>query len=107
MERMRCLVDSNVDAALFIQACEHSIIKDTRKAEMAVREQNSFEIVTNASNIARRANRIIQVASQEIENSEDATYIKQISNASESLKSSTNFFFCLKSIENEKMFLFL
>jgi hypothetical protein len=86
MERMRCLVDANVDPSIFIRACEYSIIKDTQKCEMAFREKNSFEIVTNASNIARRANRIFQVATQEIENSEDTEYVQHITSASDALK---------------------
>lgn len=98
MERMRCLVDANVDPSIFIRACEYSIIKDTHKCEMAVREKNSFEIVTNASNIARRANRIIQVAAQEVENSEDKEYVKQITNASEALKLSN---YSLADIKNK------
>lgn len=88
MERMRYLVDANVDAAIFIKACEASIIKDTHKAEIAVRDQNNFEIVTNASNIARRTNRIIQIAGQEIDNSEDADYVMKIKSATDHVKSS-------------------
>jgi vinculin len=88
VDRLRCIVDANIDKNGFIRACEYSILKDTHKVEIAYAEQNNYNIVMNASNIARRANRILQIATQEADNSEDSVYVEQINLASNALKSS-------------------
>ena len=86
MERIVKLVDESLDCELFIKACETSIIKETFQTQTAVQENNSSAIVVHALNIARRSNRIIQVATQEVENSEDNLYVNKILNANEFLK---------------------
>ena len=85
-ERLQKLVDECLDCELFIKACEHSIIKETYKTQTAVQENNNTAIVLNALNIARRSNRIIQVATQEAENSEDNAYVDRILGSNELLK---------------------
>ena len=40
--------------------------------------KNNYAIIIHALNIARRSNRIIQVATQEAENSEDNIYVNNI-----------------------------
>ena len=47
-----------------------------------------MKIVTSASNIARRANRVLQVAQQEKDNSEDADFVKDVEKSSEQLRKS-------------------
>lgn len=86
IDKIRHLIDSNIDISSFIKSCEHSIVKDTLKTEIAVSKRNPLEIITNASNIARRANRVIQIAQQEIDNSEDSQYVNQLKQSSEELK---------------------
>lgn len=86
MERLQKLVDESVDCELFIKACENSIIKETYDTQTAVLEKNNSTIITNALNIARRSNRIIQVATQEAENSEDPEYVDRIIYSNEQLK---------------------
>ena len=86
MERLQKLVDESLDTELFIRACEHSIIRETYQTQAAVQDQNSVAIITHALNIIRRSNRIVQVASQEADNSEENEYVDQISMANEGLK---------------------
>lgn len=86
MERLQRLVDDSLDGELFIRACESSIVKETYETQTSVLENNNSGIITNALNIARRSNRIIQVATQEAENSEDSGYVDRIILANETLK---------------------
>lgn len=67
---------------------EEGILRDTERVEDGIRTVDSPKIVTNASNIARRANRVLQVAQQEAENSEDPAFVDNVNRASEQLRSS-------------------
>ena len=67
---------------------EEGILRDTERVEDGIRTVDSPKIVTNASNIARRANRVLQVAQQEAENSEDPKFVDNVNRASEQLRSS-------------------
>ncbi|XP_060566169.1 vinculin-like isoform X7 [Ruditapes philippinarum] len=87
MERMRNLVDEAVDSTALIKAEEEGILRDTDRVEDGIRTVDSPKIVTNASNIARRANRVLQVAQQEAENSEDPKFVDNVNRASEQLRS--------------------
>lgn len=87
MERLRTLVDEATDTEAFILATEQGIQKDKEKVEEGIRTINPPIIVTNASNIARRANRVLQVAQQEAENSEDPQFVEKVNSASDVLKS--------------------
>ena len=81
-------------SAKFLSVChcyvipEQGILRDTERVEDGIRTVDSPKIVTNASNIARRANRVLQVAQQEAENSEDAQFVDNVNHASEQLKNS-------------------
>lgn len=86
MEHLQKLIDENLDSELFIQACEHSIISETYQIQAAVRDQDSFPIITRALNIVRLSNRIIQVANQEAENSEEMDFVNRILNSNDFLK---------------------
>lgn len=66
---------------------EEGILRDTERVEDGIRTNNSPKIVTNASSIARRANRVLQVAQQEAENSEDPSFVQRVNQASDGLKS--------------------
>ena len=67
---------------------EDGILRDTDRVEDGIRTVDSPKIVLNASNIARRANRVLQVAQQEAENSEDPAFVDGVNRASEQLRSS-------------------
>ena len=63
-------------------------MRDTERIEDGIRTVDSPLIVANASNIARRANRVLQVAEMEAQNSEDPLFVDRVNEASENLKSS-------------------
>ncbi|XP_067655862.1 vinculin-like isoform X6 [Haliotis asinina] len=86
MERLRCLVDEAVDTTALIKAEEEGILRDTERIEDGIRSNDSPLIVANASNIARRANRVLQVAHNEVDNSEDPAFVDRVNSASENLK---------------------
>ena len=86
MDHLQKLVDDSLDPELFIKACENSIIRETYDTQNAVQEQNSMAIVTNALNIVRRSNRIVQLASQEADNSEEMEYVNRIQTTNDILK---------------------
>ena len=63
-------------------------MRDTDRVEDGIRMNDAQKIGANASNIARRANRVLQVAAQEAENSEDPKYVDRVNEAADHLKSS-------------------
>ncbi|KAK3594112.1 hypothetical protein CHS0354_040882 [Potamilus streckersoni] len=87
MERLRALVDEAVETPSLIKAQEEAIRRDTERVEEGIRTVDPPKIVTSASSIARRANRVLQVAQQEAENSEDHVFVERVNEASENLKS--------------------
>lgn len=72
----------------FFFLSEEGILRDTERIEDGIRTADSPLIVTNASNIARRANRVLQVAEMEAQNSEDPLFVDRVNEAAENLKSS-------------------
>ncbi|KAK3103120.1 hypothetical protein FSP39_016625 [Pinctada imbricata] len=87
MERLRGLVDEAVDSTALIKAEEEGILRDTDRVEDGIKAGDPATIGVNASNIARRANRVLQVAAQEAENSEDPRYVDRVNEAADRLKS--------------------
>ena len=73
---------------VFLFLSEEGILRDTERIEDGIRTADSPLIVTNASNIARRANRVLQVAEMEAQNSEDPLFVDRVNEAAENLKSS-------------------
>jgi vinculin len=88
VEKLQKLVDESLDCELFIEAFERRIIKESFDIQSAAQENNSSRIVANTINLAKRANRIIIVAAQEAENSEEFGYVNKIEIANESLRQS-------------------
>ncbi|XP_033751422.1 vinculin-like isoform X11 [Pecten maximus] len=87
MEHLRGLVDEAVDTPAHLKAVEEAILRDTDRVEDGIRTNDPAKMVTNGSNIARRANRVLQVAHTEAENSEDPQFVDQVNHAAENLKS--------------------
>ncbi|XP_062603621.1 vinculin-like, partial [Saccostrea cucullata] len=87
MERLRGLVDEAVDSSALIKAEEEGILRDTERVEDAIQMKDPPRIGAHASNIARRANRVLQVAQQEAENSEDPKYVDHVNQAASNLRS--------------------
>ena len=86
VERLRALVDEAVDTPALIKAEEDAILRDTDRVEEGIQGQDPPKIVANASNIARRAYRVLQVAEQEAENSEDPAYVDQVKDSANVLR---------------------
>ncbi|XP_078333944.1 vinculin-like isoform X16 [Crassostrea virginica] len=91
MERLRGLVDEAVDSSALIKAEEEGILRDTERVEDAIQMKDPPRIGAHASNIARRANRVLQVAQQEAENSEDPKYVDHVNEAASNLRSNLGF----------------
>ncbi|CAF1409619.1 unnamed protein product [Adineta steineri] len=86
IEYLRHHVDEAIPSDEFIKACEEAIIHDTQQTEKAIADLNSSTIIDSTSNIIRRANRVLLVTYQEIENSEDSILITQLQQVSNTLK---------------------
>jgi hypothetical protein len=103
MEYLRRQVDEAIPCDEFVKACgelfiyhgsarwltcycaEEAIIHDTQQTEKAIADLNRSIIVESTSNIIQRANRILLVTCQEIENSEDSLFNTQLQQVSEIL----------------------
>lgn len=88
LEKLRSMVDEAVDSVNFVSASEDAILKYTTLCENAIANRQPQNLVENASNIARLSNRVLGVAKQEAENSEDPSFISNLNRASENLQKS-------------------
>lgn len=107
MEYLRRQVDEAIPSDEFVKACgeililsnffaslarsifvEEGIIHDTQQTEKAIADLSASVIVDSTSNIIRRANRVLLITYQEMENSEDATFTSQLQQVSNTLKES-------------------
>ncbi|KAM7540023.1 hypothetical protein Aperf_G00000034629 [Anoplocephala perfoliata] len=86
-ERTRNLVDEAIDAKAFVKAQEMGIIKETDQIEDSVDQHCPTSVVNGTTSIALRANRVLQVAMRETENSEDPVYVECVNEAVHRLKS--------------------
>ncbi|RWS23183.1 vinculin-like isoform X8, partial [Leptotrombidium deliense] len=75
IQKMRKLVDDAIDTGAFIKATEDAIRKHTGMCEYAIQHRQPQSMVDNTSAIARLANRVLMVAKQEADNSEDPQFI--------------------------------
>ena len=60
----------------------------TAKTEAAIGKADSLGVVNCTSAIARKANRVLQVANQEAENSEDPAFVERVQKAYSQLRES-------------------
>lgn len=67
---------------------EEQMKKHTFLCEEAIKNKQPQKMVDNTSAIARLANRVLLVAKQETDNSEDPHFIDNVSRASEALQNS-------------------
>ncbi|VDN97140.1 unnamed protein product [Rodentolepis nana] len=86
-ERTRNLVDEAIDAKAFIKAQERGILRDTDQIEDSVDQHCPTSVVNGTTSIALRANRVLQVAMRETENSEDPVYVDRVNEAVQRLRS--------------------
>ncbi|MCL4119797.1 UNVERIFIED_CONTAM: hypothetical protein GTU68_060366, partial [Idotea baltica] len=86
IQKVRDLADAVTDSAAFIKASEDLIKRHTNGCENAISQQESQAVVDNTSAIARLANRVLMVAKQEAENSEDPNFVKKLNSAAGNLQ---------------------
>ncbi|XP_044260496.1 vinculin isoform X7 [Tribolium madens] len=86
--KMRNLCDEATDSGDFIKASEEQMRKHTFLCEEAIKNRQPQKMVDNTSAIARLANRVLLVAKQESDNSEDPSFIDDVNRASDALQGS-------------------
>ena len=67
---------------------EEGILRDTERTEESIAACDAGGVVNHTSSIARRAHRVLQVAQQEAENSEDPTFVGHVNDGVARLRSS-------------------
>ncbi|KAG8199192.1 hypothetical protein JTE90_016019 [Oedothorax gibbosus] len=87
VNKMRALADEATDTISFIKMSEDSILKYTKACEDAIINRAPEKMVDNTSSIARLANRVLMVAKQESENSEDPYFVERVNQAADLLQS--------------------
>ncbi|CAF1061492.1 unnamed protein product [Adineta ricciae] len=86
MEYLRKHVDEAIPSDEFVKVSEEAVIHDTQQTEKAIADLSPSIIVDSTSNIIRRANRVLLVTQQEIENSEDKSFTQRLKKAADVLK---------------------
>ncbi|XP_076394838.1 vinculin isoform X8 [Megachile rotundata] len=88
MQRARTLCDEATDSGDFIRTSEEQMQKHSFLCEEAIAKSHPQKMVDNTAAIARLANRVILVAKQESDNSEDPTFIQRVNQATDILQNS-------------------
>ncbi|XP_064080992.1 vinculin-like isoform X6 [Macrobrachium nipponense] len=86
IQKVRDLADEATDSAAFISASENLIKRHTAQCEASISNHEPQAMVDNTSAIARLANRVLMVAKQEADNSEDPMFVAKVNSASEQLQ---------------------
>lgn len=86
--RMRTLCDQATNPADFIKTSEEHMQVYAKLCEDAIHTKQPQKMVDNTSNIARLINRVLLVAKQEADNSEDPIFTVRLNDASNRLESS-------------------
>ncbi|KAL6264207.1 vinculin-like [Pogonomyrmex barbatus] len=89
MQRARALCDEATNSGDFIRTSEEQMQKHSFLCEEAIAKALPQKMVDNTASIARLANRVILVAKQESDNSEDPTFIQRVNHATDVLQNST------------------
>ncbi|KAF4532803.1 hypothetical protein B566_EDAN002653, partial [Ephemera danica] len=84
--RARSLCDEATDSAEFIRVSEEQMQKHAILCEEAIRNRQPQKMVDNTSSEARLANRVLAVAKQESDNSEDPQFIARVNRASDAVQ---------------------
>ncbi|KAI5734999.1 hypothetical protein M8J77_013013 [Diaphorina citri] len=84
--RLRDLCDEAIDPAEFIKYSEEQMQKHTHLCEDGITKHDPNKMVEHTSAIARLANRVLQVAKQEADNSEDPAYVAALNRAANVLQ---------------------
>lgn len=89
VQRARTLCDTTIDPTEFIKCSEEQMQKHTILCEDGIRKNQPQKMVDNTSSIARLANRVLMIAKQEADNSEDPHYISRVNAASDLVQACT------------------
>ncbi|GFS81009.1 vinculin [Nephila pilipes] len=87
VQKMRALADEATDTVNFIKMSEDSILMHTKACEDAIANRAPDKMVENTSSIARLANRVLMVAKQESDNSEDPFFVDRVNQSADLLQS--------------------
>ncbi|XP_025834291.1 vinculin isoform X2 [Agrilus planipennis] len=88
LHKVRDLCDEATNSGDFIKASEEQMKKHTFLCEEAIKNKQPQKMVDNTSAIARLTKRVLQVAKQECDNSEDPHFIHELQAASDTLLNS-------------------
>lgn len=80
-EEVTALVDAATDTLDFVTASEEAMRKEQQLAFQGIDQQNLAMVVGKGGNMARMANRVVQVAKGEADNSEDPEFKHCVSSA--------------------------
>ncbi|KAK4287350.1 hypothetical protein Pmani_039578 [Petrolisthes manimaculis] len=86
IQKVRDMADEATDSAAFIKASEDLIKRHTGACEASIRNHEPQAMVDNTSAIARLANRVLMVAKQEADNSEDPSFVAKVIAASDQVQ---------------------
>ncbi|XP_043266466.1 vinculin isoform X2 [Venturia canescens] len=86
MQRARALCDEATDSADFVRTSEEQMQKHSFLCEEAIAKTHPQKMVDNTAAIARLANRVILVAKQESDNSEDPAFIQRVNHSADVLQ---------------------
>ncbi|CAD5126155.1 DgyrCDS14323 [Dimorphilus gyrociliatus] len=78
VNRLKNLVDGVVDTGAFIKANKRAIQKETVLTEKAIEKSDPGSVVANTFCIGKRSKRVMEVAEQEVENSEDPQLVNDV-----------------------------
>ncbi|XP_048506104.1 vinculin isoform X9 [Athalia rosae] len=88
IQRARALCDEATDSGDFIRTSEEQMQKHSFLCDDAINKNHPQKMVDNTASIARLANRVILVAKQESDNSEDPAFIQRVNLAADGLQNS-------------------
>ncbi|XP_070565647.1 vinculin-like isoform X31 [Ptychodera flava] len=86
MDQLIGLVDEATDTVSFIKATEDAIRRDNELVDMAIKQRQPAQVAGGASDMARRGKRVVEVARQEMENSEDPNFVDKVGKATNNLE---------------------
>lgn len=84
----RALVDEVTNSQAFIQRTLKAMQDHTDCCEDAIKAGDAIKLVNHSSSLARLGNRVLQVAKQEADNSEDPAFISTLNYSADQLHSS-------------------
>jgi len=86
MDRLKVLVNECLESEMFIKVSESLIVREAHRIQAHIKASDSQAILASNNNIVRLASRIVEVAQQEVDNSEDDQYKTDIYATNQCLK---------------------